>query len=305
MPTLPTRLIPHRGIPLLIAVLAFATFVGLHTILPTSNGQTGSSATQISKDDHRDLYDAEQILVAHCMQKAGFHYRPQPYTDPTPDGSEFPFLPWSVSSAEQYGFHSANATRADPNLNYFTGLSKGAAAQYVVDLNGGGPGTTRVQATSPQGFIISHSTGGCVAVAEGVLYGNFAARFTSEVTVENLPPIWQTKVQADPSYIRVKQSWARCIHAFGLSYPTPQSASDQFTSGTLSQLEINTAVATRKCANDVHMDDVVNRLDDHYETAVDRTYAKEVDIFRALELKASPLARNLVSSDGNLEGVHQ
>jgi hypothetical protein len=315
MPTWPSgqasRLFQRRTVYLSIGVLAIVTLAAL-ALITTSKFQPARSSTApdtgnspmipIPAQDQRDLFEAEQILIGHCMRQAGFAYWPQPYVPQASSASEFPFLPPTIPMAEQYGYQSAadeSPSVPDPNLSYFSSLSKDNAARYGVDLNGGA-GAPRVQATNPQGIVISHSTDGCTAVAEGILYGNFTAWFRAYVVVENLSPLWRAKVQADPEYTQSTRAWSRCMLASGFEYATPQTAAERFRFGSETHpgiLEKSTAITARKCADDVHMDSVVNHLVDHYEPSVYHTQAEEVDTYSRLESKAVSLAVSLVTSN--------
>jgi hypothetical protein len=300
--------LPRRHRPLVALIAPLAAIVALAGCTSSAlvrkqpaaelRAVHGVRAISVTESDQRMLYDAEQILIAHCMRSAGFNYWPEGYVAPAPLATEFPFLPASMASARRYGFAAGvdpPSSETDRNLSYFRSLPPSKSAAYGLDLNGG-PGMPAVEAKIPQGFVIGQSAGGCVAVAEGVLYGSFAKWFAASVTAENLPPLWQTQTEADPRFSAAVTRWSRCMRSAGYSYPSPAAAAERFGSSNPGKIEIRTAVATLKCAAAVRLTVTETQIAAYYEKILDRKYAKEVNAFWRLESDAVPLASAITKS---------
>ena len=78
-------------------------------------------------------------------------------------------------------------------------------------LNGAGPGY--VEVSLPSGGAVRHYSDGCVAQAEGRLYGSFATWYRVKKLTENLVAVRRERVTGSPVFTAAQSRWAACMKA--------------------------------------------------------------------------------------------
>lgn len=293
---------PSRGlvIPAVAGVLA-GVVIGISLLGTGGTKSSGDPPKEVTAQDVRLLYQAEQILIRDCMGQHGFRYWVSLLSDQTPDGPQFPFVIDNVAWARQHGFgssQSAGTLGSDPNTAYYEHLPPGRQGSYIADVDGS-EGSQAVQVTMPAGYVLGHSSRGCQAWAEGKLYGNYQEWFAAVNVTDSLQPLAQAQVLNDPRYLGAVTQWARCMRASGYSYSSPAGAAAAFrepSNPRFRQAGIRAAVAEAKCANSTVLAATARRLATSYADILGKKYRQEVDVYRRLRLDAVPVARAVARS---------
>lgn len=293
---------PKRGlvIPAVAGVLVGAA-TGIFLLATVGTKSPGVPHKEVTAQDVRLLYQAEQILIRDCMAQHGFRYWVIPFSDQTADGPQFPFVIDNVAWTRRHGFgisQSASVLSPDPNTAYFERLPVGRQDHYVADVDGP-EGSQAVQVMMPADYVLGHSSHGCQAWAEGKLYGNYELWFAAVNVTDSLQPLAQAQVLKDPRYLRAVTQWARCMRATGYPYSSPAAAAAAFRESSKSrprQAGIRAAVAEANCANSTGLAATARRLDTTYADVLGKKYRQEVEACGQLRLDAVPIARAVATS---------
>src|SRR5579863_5812795 len=173
-----SRPMPFRWVACLVSTIAI--LAGCET------GPTVSSPPSMSAQEQ--LYGAEQLLIAGCMNRAGFSYWPSS-TPPQDPILMFPYGLTSLRWAERYGFGVLVSLSTERNERYIADLSPAQLQKYVLAFNGPGRYGPSVTYSVPSGSIEGHSLLGCQAASEGLLYRSFARWDKTKTSVEDLRTI--------------------------------------------------------------------------------------------------------------------
>ena len=278
-------------------------------LIVTTTTSAGAPASGIpaplSSADQALLYRAEQVAIGNCLRDKGFQYWQEPRT-PVAVTDLFPYVIDDVAWAEAHGFGGRQTVAeqakvaTDPNVRYVAGLSAAEQQALGVAENGNGPSDPGVVVTLPTGQVVGHSVRGCVATAEGYLYGSFTAWYQASNSVTTLPSLWQAQVVGDQRYTAAVARWAGCMRERHQPYASPQEAADHFaTAGTTQESdgdfarEVAAATAEARCAQSTGLGSLARQLDTYYENRVDTTYSTLLTTYRRLAAGALPRARSL------------
>jgi hypothetical protein len=248
------------------------------------------------------LHRAEQLLLRDCMRAQGFQYRPVP-RDPVPEARDFPYVLDDVAWAREHGYgtdvrrKAAEMREKDVNQRYFRSLPPARRAQALRAANG--PDPNGITARTPDGMVLRRSTEGCRSQAERTLYGDLAAWFQAEVTLESLTQMRRTRVLADPAFARAVGPWARCMRAAGHPYASPAHLRQEALPGPGEPAlprgrEIRLAVAEARCAAATGLARTAHELDRTHAVRLRHQYRSELRVAQRLRLGALPRADEVV-----------
>jgi hypothetical protein len=235
-----------------------------------------------------DVLDhADQILIGDCMRQRGFQYRTYPahnFLDQL-----FPYVFDNVAWSQRYGYGSGNAASSagvpDPNAHYVSTLSAARRSSYSLAISGSGPG---LQIRVPGGGgIIGQSSNGCLAWADGRLYGGFPAWFRANTMAFLAQPLLTRDVEESRQYQLAVAQWSTCMRAAGYTYTSPAQAHDG--PGT-----IQTAVAEARCANKTSLANTARRLSKFYTSRLPGGFQSSIRNELVLEHSALIRARQII-----------
>lgn len=276
-------------VPVTLSVLAGA-------LLVACGHQTGEPRA-LTASESALLTDAEQSLIRECMLDQGF----QLWVSPTPPEAADQLFPYGVddvrwAQAHGYGTDVRQDRASDPNVRYVQGLSADRRSAYGLALNGGGPSAPGVTVTLPNGLVMGHSTGGCMATADTRLYGDYQAWFQAKSMTDYFDQARQQSVLADAAYVGASAKWSACMRTAGFADPTPQAAREKFLDAPMPQpraLEIGTATQDARCTNETGLATTARTLDQRYaNTSSARSYR---DDEQRIALAALGTAKSLTS----------
>ena len=281
---------------LIIAFLVAVTWVD-------SGRPERQGPARLSAADSQRLYLAEQILIRRCMKHLGFRYWIVPFGDlPAMTPREALAIP-SLTAAKIHGFHPASASRPfnqAPADAYYSMLSPRRRAAWTGAITGDPGGARRIPAVQvrlPQGLVMGHSRLGCVASAEGRLYGDYRAWFAAENTVQALRAMALQAVPHARTYVRATRRWSRCLSSRGYTAASPpqfRSAVTRRTRTYPTAREIAAATASAACAGSTGLARVALDLQRHYWNGLARHYRKEISTYRKLAVAALPVAESII-----------
>jgi hypothetical protein len=244
------------------------------------------------------LWLAQEILIARCMAAHGFTYV---VTSPASAGQvpAFAYGVDNVAWARAHGYGLADQARLvaqqrdNPNARYAGSLPTGQQAAYNLALDGSSDHTLSV--TVPDGLVVTQSSDGCLADAEAALYGSFAAWFRAETISDNLLPVIQPKVFADPRYRRALAAWSACVRAAGYPAATPDDLRSQAAAGG-PVLERELAVADATCNLKTGLAATGRVLDRALGAPVRARYGPEIQAYQRLRRAALGRATAVIHS---------
>ncbi|MEV5431954.1 hypothetical protein [Streptomyces sp. NPDC052701] len=262
----------------------------------------GPAVRALTAREEDRLHRAEQLLLRACMRAQGFEYRPVP-RNPVPEAREFPYVLDDVAWAREHGYgtdirrEAAEAREKDVNQRYFRSLPPARRAQALRAANG--PDPNGITARTPDGMVLRRSTEGCHAQAERTLYGDLAAWFQAEVTLDSLSPMRHTRVPADPAFARAVEPWARCMRAAGHPYASPAHLRRDALPGPGEPAlprgqEIRLAVAEARCATTTGLARTARELDRTHALRLRHQYRSELNVAQRLRLGALPRAGEVI-----------
>jgi hypothetical protein len=259
------------------------------------------------------LYRAEQAAFGDCLRARGFRYWPVP--QPAPSVFQlFPYVIDNVAWAKAHGFGDDQLPASGPmvaaNLNarYIASLSPSRRQALGLAENGDGPRGPGVTVKLPFGVEVGHSTSGCTATAEGILYGSFPDWFRAENVVDSLSSLWQADVVGDPRFAAAVRSWSRCMHDRNEPYASPGTAAQAFTSPVRVMpraLAIRAATAEAECARATGLAATARALNAHYRHIVEVRHRTVIVTYRSLARGALARAPALLGRNRLLAGKGQ
>lgn len=291
----------------LAAALALAALTGCG-----ADGRAGrepgvgaASAAEPSAGQVRLLERAEQVLISRCMAERGFPYA---VTEPAPEVREQRSFPYGVDDVEWARAHGYGgradrageaARQADPNQRYFRRLSARERVAARTALMGASP--VGLSATAPTGMTLTASPDGCIARAEGSLYGDLPAWFRVKVVTMNLRPVQEARVREDPRYAEAVRAWAACMRAAGRPYDSPDDSraaaaafARELPPDRADTAATALAVTEATCATSTALSRVSQALDHTYGDEVRARHRDDIDLKRRLQNAALPKAERVV-----------
>lgn len=242
------------------------------------------------------LYPAEQLLIAYCMSTYGFTYYPAA-SQPANPMSEFPFVISNLKWASANGFGRDIINKESRNDSYVGSLSEANANRYATDLNGSGPSGPGVTVELPTGERLGHSSLGCIAYAEGILYSNFSHWFRLQSVDDDLAVLVRQDVEANSKYVQRASRWSSCMRSAGYLFSTPASAMEQFLSAAPApsdRVAKRAAITEVHCALSVKLATVARTLAARYQLVIQHDYAATIAAFHGARLSAVPRARQVL-----------
>lgn len=268
-----------------LAALALAT-----TMILLAGRSAGSPRT-VTATSTSVLYPTEQLLIAYCMQANGFSFRPA-LTAPVSPEELFPYGITSLAWARQHGF--GRQLVADDQ-----GPATASDNEYGAVLDGPGPNGPGVTVRVPTGEIDGHSTQGCRAYAEGVLYGNYASWFKLDTVHSDLSQLVQQLVQQNPAYQESVSRWSHCMSGYGYSFGSPAAAMDHFLTGEPAPAEadaVKVASTESTCLSSVGMTGLIKQLTVTASSEVHKQYAAVLQAYDSAQRRAVPAAYKILGT---------
>jgi hypothetical protein len=250
--------------------LAKLLFVCAACLAACNSAGTNTSRSSALLDSGAILYPAEQLLVTRCMSHNGFPFSPS-LSAPASPSQLFPYGITSTSWAERHGFgrqfiQSGQPREPDPKA-------------YAFALNGSGPSGPGTTVQLPTGQTIGHSTLGCVAYAEGVLYSGFTSWFRLDSLHSDLQILVQDWVKQSDRYRAAIVRWSRCMSRAGHSFSSPQAAMTHFlvaSPAPKASVAVRAAVAESRCLASVDVPSIVKVLSRKFDRLIARRYARVI-----------------------------
>lgn len=260
--------------------------------------EAGSVPRGLTPSERLRVFDAGEVLVGRCMNRAGFAYWTSPRTGP----EESRFLGYvadDVRWAREHGYGSRireredRERRSDANARYRASLSPERRAAYSEALDGGSAAAV-LSAVLPGGSgTIRKRLGGCSAEAEKQLYGDAAAWFRADKVVGNLQPLYVPQLMRDARFTASLSDWSRCMARSGHAYPDPPAARAAATRRGQGldperafSVETRIAVAEARCARESSLAAVGRERETHYRDGLRERYGDAMDTHRRLEFAA-------------------
>ncbi|MFI0975511.1 hypothetical protein ACH4SP_00620 [Streptomyces sp. NPDC021093] len=248
---------------------------------------------------------AQEELVRRCMKKLGFRYWPAPPSEPD-ELKDFPLVVDDMAWARRHGYggdlqqRAEKERRNDPNVAYVQGFS--AARQQAYSVARTGDGSRSLEVTAPNGQDVGQDSTGCIAEAEGTLYGDFRAWFRVSVITDNLPD-HSVDVRRDARFRRAVEEWSACMAKQGHPYKSPshlQKELAKLTGGRsrdeAHRTEVLLATAEASCARSTPLAATVRSLTRNHDRAVREKYGSDIDAKRRMQLAALTRAREITGN---------
>ncbi|MFJ6580560.1 hypothetical protein ACIQMY_31895 [Streptomyces sp. NPDC091368] len=180
--------------------------------------------THYPEPERRALHTAEEELVAACMKRRGFTYRPQPLAtgDHLSDVSPYGLIGVAQAVDDGYGITStALSLRRPADAN----AAEGANARWKEALLG--TPAHRVNLAMPMKREFYYHADSCVSDAKSRLFGPDYYRLFN--TFQVLGDAVVERVRADPRYLAAQRAWSSCMKAAGTAaraFGDPQARID-------------------------------------------------------------------------------
>lgn len=202
-----------------------------------SPGITGAAVRQLPLDAYVTSFEqleaidrAQAVLAAKCMKQKGFSYiATPPLQKPAPRRQ--PYGLEDIQQAKSLGYHRPTATFGGGTL-----VNEKAPEAYTLALYGS------FDESRPR------SGGGCAGEAQAQL--NPSDKKVSEL-VGQLGQLAAARTAADPRVLAADTAWVSCMAAKGYQYSNTMEPQSAPWPSTLSQREIDTAVADVVCKLEV------------------------------------------------------
>ncbi|WP_181787511.1 hypothetical protein [Streptomyces phytophilus] len=246
---------------------------------------------------------AEEVLIERCMTRHGFRYRPGP--PPAPDElRDFPHVVDDPGWARKHGYggdllRKAERQRADnPNAAYVRSLRPEDRKSFHTALYGSG--MKAVEVTVPAGGTVSQSRTGCLAEAQGRLYGDFREWFRVRILASSLPDRGG-ELRRSPDFRAAVGQWSACMRSRGHPYQSPADIQRKLTgltkgAGTrrADRIEARLATAEAECARSTTLSETVRRLTRELTRPDRQRYSAEIRARDRMRQDALGRAKGLV-----------
>jgi hypothetical protein len=261
---------------------------------------------QVTADEERLLWDAEQLLLRDCMAEHGFKYWVAP-RNPVAEDRDFPYVVDDMGWARRHGYGSdvlEQITRLraqNPNRRYLEALPAERRRAAFAALNGEGPRPGAVarrpdelEARLPTGGVVRRSAVSCTSQAQRRLYGDLPTWYRVTKVVQNLNGVRKARVIQDPRFTAAVSAWSACMRQRGHPYADPREARAKTTlngsagprSRKAREAEVGTAVAEAACAHAAGLSAVARDLDEKYGRALDEQYRSDFTTERRMQRQA-------------------
>ncbi|WP_040164029.1 hypothetical protein [Microbacterium gorillae] len=205
----------------------------------------------ISDEDRQAEFDKQNAkvedVVAACMAKEGFEYRPNTnnsgvvYSD-----EDNPWKPDDRKWVEEYGYgmlkspwqeQSGEEVSEDPNQKYVEGLSESERASYYETLYGGEPDPEDVNEDGS--YTLTWEQSGCQGSAQHEVYGDDASDLLSEQYQDLFDAMNDMYTKQWDSALAVDKKWSACMEEGGYPGMERQSAAQEAFSDKLNKMYEN------------------------------------------------------------------
>jgi len=234
----------------------------------------GATSTPTPKDLSA-LFKADQSLIKECMSSKGFKFWKQLNPENSPQ-IQFPYGIDNLAWAKANGFGRELLDKISPNERYVSGLSVSKKNRYYLDLNGPGPRGPGVTVKLPTGEVLGHSTSGCIAEADGKLFGSYRDWFRVNSQYQDLSYLIVDRVLQNQVFDTAVLKWSSCMSRDGDSYVSPTQAMQSFLTAappTSRALEDSVAENEVVCGVQVGLFRIAKRLANENRDVVDHQYA--------------------------------
>ncbi|MFI9112439.1 hypothetical protein [Streptomyces venezuelae] len=258
--------------------------------------------THYSEPQRVALRAAEEDLVAACMKRRGFTYRPQRLAtgNRMVDASPYGLLTVPQAIDDGYGITST-ALAAKPPVD--ANAAENANERWKAALLG--TPAHRVNLAMPQGREFFYHADSCVAEANSRLYGPDYYKLFN--TFQVLADAVVEQVRKDDRYLAAQRAWSGCMKetdaAAGVKAGTfgePRSTVDRRLQEAgqdpakiheVAGAELKLSRADAQCQARVGLAEVVATAQSEAERTVGAGYADELAALRSLRAKALATAR--------------
>ncbi|WP_052708644.1 hypothetical protein [Streptomyces sp. WMMB 714] len=193
---------------------------------------------------------------------------------------------------------AAREQKSNPNAQYANRLP--VRRQRAYEAARTGDGTRALEVTAPNGADIAQNRTGCLAWAQGKLYGDFREWFRVSTVSANLPD-HSGDIRRDARFRAAVGQWSACMRGKGLPYRNPlhlQKALGPALEGKSAheahRIETRLAVSEAVCARSTPLSATVRALTRKYDHVVRDSYGAEIDTRNKMRLSALKRARDLV-----------
>ncbi|MEU6140713.1 hypothetical protein ABZ848_10180 [Streptomyces sp. NPDC047081] len=238
------------------------------------------------------LKSAQNELVRRCLTNRQVEPLAPAATPaaPQPAGTQrqFPYGIDDPAWATEHGF-GITAGSTGQSRPATQKLDKQAAAeqQRLSDALFG-TGRRELSTRTATGLVVKANSDGCLAEAQRVLYGDQAAWFRSDVTVNNLAAAAHQRVTRDPAYRAALARWSRCVApVHKATDPAELRAAWQRAARGLDRrqataLQRRYAVAEARCVRRTDLAATGTRLEREHTAELRAQYADQLDDHRRL-----------------------
>jgi hypothetical protein len=243
---------------------------------------------------------AEETLVDRCMDRNGFRYHPAPVAT-RDELRDFPYVVDDPAWARRHGYggalerEAARERKDNPNAAYVRSLPPDRRRAYRTTLYG--DAARALEVTTPTGADIRQSRTGCLAEAQGTLYGGFREWFRVDTVAANLPD-HGAELRRAPAYLRAVGRWSDCMTGRGHPYDSPDDLRRELdgrtkdaSPGEAHAVEVKLATAEAECARRTPLADTVDRLTRELERPDRVRYRTEIEGRDRMRLVALEQAR--------------
>ncbi|QHA02059.1 hypothetical protein GQF42_00585 [Streptomyces broussonetiae] len=252
---------------------------------------------QIGDAERKRLFEAEQVLIAHCMSARGWTYRPIPWHPKEDDPAQDPRHGDDVRLHRTAGYGLAaawNRQTPSPNDSYVNSLSVKDRSRYSRALYGSPQ--RRLDAPLPNGEVTFIYVDGCTAQSEQQLYGDLKEWLITDTTVINLDIERDNRIGSAPAMARTSGAWSACMKSRGYHYPNPDAArnhaieayahSSPADTREPSRAELAQSTADAECDRQVGRARAFRALDKGYGDQLARERAPQIRAYRELAARA-------------------
>ncbi|MBB6569936.1 hypothetical protein HPO96_08290 [Kribbella sandramycini] len=241
------------------------------------------------------LYDAEQLLVRECVERAGFKYWPVARSSAA-EHRKFPYGVEDVDWARRHGYGIALEAKSrardaqHPNRKYFSSLAPDQQEKYLSTVNG--PTPVGLTAQDVDGRLVTHSDQGCDAEAQRALYGDLPGWYRAIKLTNGLPRARALQVLKAESFQPLVAAWSRCMKSRGFDFIAPVESARlmRHRTGLAPAEEIRTAIAEAECLHTSGLAAAAQTADRRVADEQRRQYKSELDTKLRLQRAALPTA---------------
>jgi len=180
------------------------------------------------------------------MRDRGFEY-PQGTYDTLPAELFLPrpFGVWTMAEAQQRGYHGPDTSEATHPVNdLIENMPDSERAAFMYSLNG--IGAPPAMKNFPNGMPAA-GTDGCLQLALNGIFEDYDQYESTRESVEELAVDADARTNADIRVTGAVAEWAACMQGAGYHYKTPADAAVGGIGDTITETEIEQAVADVGC----------------------------------------------------------